>query len=67
MLDHGFTQVADAGCASHVAALDSGALPALEELHLVVTRDSAAAKEAVYEAHANRRGADPFQAMLGLL
>ena len=28
------TQIGDAGCATLVAALDRGALPALEELHL---------------------------------
>ena len=61
MIDLGFTQIADAGCATLAAALDSGALPALEELHLVVTRASAAAKEAVYEARANLRAANPLQ------
>ena len=67
MVDLSFTQVADAGCATLAAALDSGALPALEELHLLVTRASAAAKEAVYEARANLRGADPLVIGFGFL
>ena len=41
------TQVADAGCAALAAALDSGALPALEHLGLKDTSASAAAKAAV--------------------
>ena len=44
------TQVSDAGCAALAAALDSGALPALEVLKLVDIPASAAAKAAVYEA-----------------
>ena len=67
VLDLSRTQITDAGCAKLAAVLDSGALPALEELHLVVTRASAAAKEAVYEARANLRGADPFAIGLGFL
>jgi hypothetical protein len=46
-LDLARTQVTDAGCATLAAALDSGALPALEALYLPRTRASAAAKEAV--------------------
>ena len=42
-----------AGCATLAAALDSGALPALEELYLGSIPASAAAKAAVYEARAN--------------
>ena len=44
------TQVSDAGCAALTAALDSGALPALEMLCLDSTPASAAAKAAVEEA-----------------
>jgi len=51
------TPVTDAGCATLVAALDSGALPALEELRLDPTPASAAAKEAVREAMARSRAA----------
>ena len=61
LLDLIRTYITDVGCATLAAALDSGALPALEELHLVVTRASAAAKEAVYEARANLRAANPLQ------
>ena len=47
------TQIRDAGCATLVAALDSGALPALEELELEEYHGipaSDAAVEAVFEA-----------------
>ena len=44
------TQVTDAGCAALAAALDSGALPALEELALYDTPASAAAEAAVMKA-----------------
>ena len=50
------TQVNDAGCAALAAALDSGALPALEQLHLHGIPASAAAKVAVYAARANLKG-----------
>ena len=50
------TQVTDAGCATLAAALNSGALPALEGLYLSGTPASAAAKAAVYEARANLQG-----------
>ena len=50
------TKVSDAGCATLVAALDSGALPALGYLHLERTRASAAAQEAVRAALARSRG-----------
>ena len=50
------TQITDAGCATLAAALDSGALPALEELDLSHIPASAAAKSAVYAARANLRG-----------
>jgi hypothetical protein len=46
----GYTQITDAGCAALAAALDSGALPALEHLHVFGTPASAAAKTAVYTA-----------------
>ena len=49
------TQVTDAGCAALAAALDSGALPALEILYLGGIPASAAAKAAVKEALAKRR------------
>ena len=51
------TQITDAGCAALAAALDSGALPALEELHLHGIPASDAVKAAVYE-HANLK--DPM-------
>ena len=47
------TQITDAGCATLAAALDSGALPALEGLDLNGIPASAAAKAAVNEACAN--------------
>ena len=47
------TQVSDAGCAALAAALDSGALPALEALSLLGIPASAAAKEAVDAALAS--------------
>jgi hypothetical protein len=49
VLNLGDTQVTDAGCAALAAALDSGALPALEHLYLFDTPASAAAKSAVME------------------
>ena len=56
MLDLDSTQIGGAGCATLVAALHSGALPALKELKLDYTPASAAAKAAVYEARANLKG-----------
>eukprot|EP00964_Phaeocystis_antarctica_P157344 scaffold127482_cov66-Phaeocystis_antarctica.AAC.1 len=53
VLDLCFSQVTDAGCAALAAALDSGALPALETINLDGTPASAAAKAAVYEARAS--------------
>ena len=44
------TQITDAGCATLAAALNSGALPALERLYLDDIPASAAAKAAVREA-----------------
>ena len=52
-LDLCYTQVTDAGCATLAAALDGGALPALEKLYLNDISASAAAIATVYEAHAN--------------
>ena len=49
------TQITDAGCATLVAALDSGALPALEELRLDGIPASAGATDAVSEALAKRK------------
>ena len=50
------TQITDAGCATLAAALESGALPALERLWLGGIPASAAAKDAVYAARANLEG-----------
>jgi len=53
------TQITDAGCAALAAALDSGALPALETLNFYdLTRASAAAMATVRETHrqATERG-----------
>ena len=58
-LDLGHTQITDAGCATLAAALDSGALPALEDLELDGIPASAAAKEAVHAALARSRAALP--------
>ena len=55
-LDLSYTQIADAGCATLAAALDSGALPALEELYLEGIPASAMAKAAVCKARANLTG-----------
>jgi hypothetical protein len=54
-LNLAYTQVSDAGCAALAAALDSGALPALETLGLNGIPASAAAIEAVDEALARSR------------
>ena len=51
------TQVTDTGCATLAAALDSGALPALEVLKLDGIPASAAAKEAVHAALVRSRAA----------
>ena len=56
-LDLRITQVNDAGCAALVAALDSGALPALDTLYLGGIPASDAAIEAVHAALARRRSA----------
>jgi len=55
VLDLGYTQITDAGCAALAAALDSGALPALKVLYLQGAEHggipaSATAVAAVYEA-----------------
>ena len=50
LLDLGYTQVSDAGCAALATALDSGALPALDDLTRDDTPASAAAIDAVTEA-----------------
>ena len=47
------TQITDAGCATLAAALNSGALPALDALFLNGIPASAAAKDAVYAARPN--------------
>ena len=53
VLDLERTQITDAGCATLTAALDSGALPALEGLFLIGTPASAAGKTAVCAARAS--------------
>ena len=53
------TQIADAGCASLAAALDGGALPALENLFLLHTPASGAATVAVTQALARSRATVP--------
>ena len=58
-LDLGSTQVTDAGCATLAAALDSGALPALETLYLNGIPASDAAKAAVQAVLARPRAAQP--------
>jgi hypothetical protein len=55
LLNLGYTQVSDAGCAALATALDSGALPALDDLTLDDTPASAAAIDAVDEALARSR------------
>ena len=58
-IDLGDTQVSDVGCATLVAALHRGALPALEELNLNRIPASEAAKAAVYDStRANLERAD---------
>jgi hypothetical protein len=57
VLDLDETQVSDAGCAALAAALDSGALPALEVLSLDDIPASAAAIDAVREALARSKAA----------
>eukprot|EP00964_Phaeocystis_antarctica_P117126 scaffold80966_cov30-Phaeocystis_antarctica.AAC.1 len=62
MLDLEDTRVTDAGCAALAAALDSGALPALDNLDnldLEGIPASDAAKEAVHAALARPRAAFP--------
>ena len=46
----GDTQITDDGCAYLASRLRSGALPALQFLHLYRTLASRAARDAVYEA-----------------
>ena len=52
-LNLNYTEVTDAGCAALVAALNSDALPALEELKLVRIPASVAAKAALGRAGLN--------------
>ena len=54
-LQLGHTQITDAGCATLVAAINSGALPALKELWFEDIPASDAAKDAVAEALARSR------------
>ena len=55
-LDLSFTKVTDAGCATLAAALDSGALPALETIYLHGSPASDAAKAVVQEALEKLKG-----------
>ena len=55
-LDLSGTKITDAGCAAFAAALESGALPAFENLFLWGIPASAAAKDAVYEARNKLEG-----------
>ena len=57
LLDLDYTQVTDAGCAALAAALNCGALPALEDLDLDDIPASVAAINAVREALAKSRAA----------
>ena len=66
VLNLGYTQVTNAGCATLTAALNSGALPALEHLYLKGIPASAAAKAAVDEARA-KRGLLTFQGGLVMI
>jgi len=65
-LDLDYTQVTDAGCATLAAALDSGALPALDDLDLDGIPANDAAKQAVYEAMARSRAAALAEATTAL-
>jgi len=49
VLNLSYTQITDAGCATLAAALDRGALPALQDLYLQGTPASDTAKEAVHK------------------
>ena len=60
LLDLRYTQVSDAGCATLAAALDSGVLPALEELKLDAIPASGAAIDAVYAAMKRSRARAAF-------
>ena len=53
------TQVTDAGCAALAAALDGGALPALERISMNEIPASAAGQAAVHEALARSRSSAP--------
>ena len=54
------TQITDVGCATLAAALDSGVLPALEEINLIGIPASAAAIAAVHAALAKSRESPPL-------
>ena len=60
------SRIGDAGCAALAAALDSGALPALETLDLHDTPASDEAKAAVYQARAGLAAAARAGAALPL-
>ena len=51
----GFTRITDAGCATLVAAFNSGALPSLEEISLYHAPASVMARNAAEQALARRR------------
>ena len=58
------TKITDAGCDALAAALDGGALPALESLYLLGTRASAAARAAVTHGGARARNLESRRARL---
>ena len=66
VLDLGRTQITNAGCAALVAALDSGVLPAFEEVALALDDipASGAAIDAVFEAMARSRGSLLVEALV---
>ena len=55
MLSLRHTRITDAGCATLAAALDSGALPALDKLYLDSIAANGAARDAAAEALARAR------------
>ena len=66
-LDLRNTQITDAGCAALAAALDSGALPALEDIFLHHGIASAAATAAVYVAMSKSKAREIESPLLNLI
>ena len=56
-----YSPITDAGCAALAAALDSGALPALETLYLNGIPAGATAQAAVFDARANLQDTESEQ------